>query len=83
MGDQHIHLLFIGCHGRKYSVAFLSNFYWLAKVAYFIGIFTYLNELNLSLQGVAANILKVEDKIEAIRKESAYGQNGFTTVCMR
>ena len=34
--------------------------------AYFAVIFTYLNELNLSLQGAAVNRFKVEDKIEAI-----------------
>ena len=45
------------------------DFSWLAVVAYLADIFTYLNELNLSLQGAAVNRFKVEDKIEAIIKK--------------
>ena len=45
-------------------------------------IFTYLNELNLSLQGAAVNRFKVEDKTEAIIKNLACGQNALTTVCV-
>ena len=45
------------------------DFSWLAMVAYLADIFTYLNELNLSLQGAAVNRFKVEDKIEAIIKK--------------
>lgn len=36
---------------------YLKTFSYLAKVAYLADIFTYFNELNLSLQGEAVNIL--------------------------
>lgn len=46
-----------------------NDFSWLAKVAYLSGtIFTYLNELKLNLQGAAAKVLKVEDKLKIIIK---------------
>lgn len=44
------------------------EFSWLVKVAFLVDIFIYLNELNLSLQGTAVNSFKVEDKIEAMKK---------------
>lgn len=45
------------------------DFEWLCKLAYLADIFSYLNGLNLSLQGKAVTIFHVHGKIEAtIRK---------------
>lgn len=41
-------------------------FSWLDMVANLADIFTYLNELNLGLQGTAVNTFNVEVKIEGI-----------------
>ena len=42
---------------------------WLSKLAYLVDVFRFLNELNLSLQGVTIDIFQVSDKINStVRK---------------
>ena len=42
---------------------------WLSKLAYLENVFKFLNELNLSLHGAAADIFQVSDKIySTVRK---------------
>ena len=45
----------------------IHDFQWLAKLAYLADIFTFLNTLNLALQGTAVTIFTVQDKIKAAR----------------
>lgn len=45
------------------------DFEWLCKLAYLANIFSYLNELNLSLQGKAVTMFHVHSKIEATIKK--------------
>ncbi|XP_078503770.1 zinc finger BED domain-containing protein 5-like [Lissotriton helveticus] len=47
----------------------LHDYTWLAMLAYMADIFTHLNALNLSMQGVGITIFNVEDKIEAMIKK--------------
>ncbi|XP_069063693.1 zinc finger BED domain-containing protein 5-like [Pleurodeles waltl] len=47
----------------------LHDYTWLAMLAYVADIFTHLNVLNLSMQGVGITIFNVEDKIEAMIKK--------------
>jgi hypothetical protein len=48
----------------------VNDYSWLATLAYLSDIlFTHLNALNLSLQGIQVTIFKVEDKIEAMIKK--------------
>lgn len=45
----------------------MHEFQWLAKLAYLADIFSFLNTLNLALQGAAVTIFTVQDKIKAAR----------------
>jgi hypothetical protein len=40
------------------------------ELAYLVDVFNYLNELNLSLQGKAVNVFKVQDKTDTMIKKS-------------
>jgi len=42
---------------------------WLCKLAYLADIFSLINKLNLSLQGLDSNILRSQDKIAAFKKK--------------
>lgn len=47
----------------------VNDYSWLATLVYLSDIFTHLNVLNLSLQGIRVTVFKVEDKIEATMKK--------------
>jgi len=64
---DEVRLFFI--EHKSFSLSERVNDYsWLATLAYQSDIFTYLNALNLSLQGTHVTIFKVEDEIEAMIK---------------
>lgn len=51
--------------------SYLVNADWLAKLAYLVDIFNYLNDLNVSLQGKDSDLFKHGDKIQAFIKKLA------------
>ncbi|XP_071053656.1 zinc finger MYM-type protein 6-like [Onthophagus taurus] len=53
----------------------LSDIEWVAKLAYLSDIFSYINELNLSLQGTAINAFHLFNKIAAFKKKINFWLN--------
>lgn len=47
----------------------VNDYSWLATLVYLSDIFTHLNVLNLSLQGIRVTVFKIEDKIQATMKK--------------
>ncbi|KAJ7316251.1 hypothetical protein JRQ81_002413 [Phrynocephalus forsythii] len=47
--------------------ALFSDKLWVAKLAYLCDIFSLLNELNLSLQGIMTTVFKLSDKVAAFK----------------
>jgi len=46
---------------------------WVARLAYLIDIFSYINELNLKLKGPDTTILSAWNKIESFKRNSNSG----------
>lgn len=57
----------------------LQDDIWLQKLAYLADIFSTLNELNLSLQGLSTAVFNTQDKIEALIKKLVFWANWINT----
>ncbi|XDV45146.1 hypothetical protein PO909_013286 [Leuciscus waleckii] len=57
----------------------LQDDIWLQKLAYLADIFSTLNELNLSLQGLSSTIFNTQDKVKALIKELLFWANWINT----
>ncbi len=51
----------------------LTDQKWLEKIAYLCDIYTYLNETNISMQGTALTLFKVQSKINALHGKQTLG----------
>jgi hypothetical protein len=49
-----------------------ENHVWLQSLAYLADIFSRINELNLSLQGLDINVFSVQGKIESMMEKSQF-----------
>ena len=59
----------------------LSQEHWIAKFAYLVDIFLYLNTLNKSMQGRKENILTSTDKINTFKEKLSFWSNKMQTGC--
>jgi hypothetical protein len=66
---DEIRMFFIDLESPFALTERLNDYSWLAALAYMADIFTYLNALNLSMQGGGITIFNVEDKIEEMIKK--------------
>jgi hypothetical protein len=59
----------------------LSQQCWIAKFAYLVDIFLYLNKLNKNMQGKKENILTSTDKISAFKEKLLFWSNKMQAGC--
>uniref|UniRef100_A0A9J8C488 Uncharacterized protein n=1 Tax=Cyprinus carpio carpio TaxID=630221 RepID=A0A9J8C488_CYPCA len=57
----------------------LQDDIWLQRLAYLADIFSTLNELNLSLQGLSTTVFNTQDKVEALIKKLVFWANWINT----
>ncbi|KAL1281206.1 hypothetical protein QQF64_000009 [Cirrhinus molitorella] len=66
-------------HNPFHLSSFLQDDIWLQKLAYLADIFSTLNELNLSLQGLSTTVFNTQDKVEALIKKLVFWANWINT----
>ena len=63
---------------RKVTYPIISRIRWVARLAYLSHIFSYINELNLKLQGPDTTMFNAWNKIESFKKKLKLWLNMIT-----